>query len=150
MAFLDQIAELEPQYLWLIFAVILAIGEIIIPGVFLIWIAAAAAITGLLTFAIGFSPALQFGIFALLCISAVYLGRKWYLEKGAVIADPKLNDRSARMIGQTVVVTQEVSEHGGRVKIADGEWPAKGKSMSIGEQAKVVDVIEGVLLVEAI
>ena len=96
MDFWEQIKDMPHEYMWLLFAALLGIGEIIIPGVFLIWIAAAAAITGILTFVIGFNPALQFGLFALLCILAVYLGRKWYLERGADVADPMLNDRSAR------------------------------------------------------
>jgi membrane protein implicated in regulation of membrane protease activity len=40
---------LEPHWWWLVLGLVLAIAEIIVPGVFLIWIGAAAIITGLLS-----------------------------------------------------------------------------------------------------
>ena len=40
---------LDPHWVWLIAATVLAIAELAVPGVFLIWLAAAAAITGFLT-----------------------------------------------------------------------------------------------------
>jgi len=40
------IAGIEPQWAWLIAAAVLAVAELIVPGVFLIWLAAAAGITG--------------------------------------------------------------------------------------------------------
>lgn len=150
MDILDTLAEMPHAYIWLIFAAILGIGEIIIPGVFLIWIAAAAAITGVLTFAVGLLPAFQFGLFALLCIFAVYLGRKWYLERGASVEDPLLNDRSARMIGQSVTVTEDVNEHEGRAKVGDSQWPARGASIKKGKSAKIIDVKDGIIHIEAI
>ncbi len=150
MDIFDQLAEMPHAYIWLIFAAILGIGEIIIPGVFLIWIAAAAAITGILTFAIGLLPALQFGIFAVLSIAAVFLGRKWYLERGASVEDPLLNDRSARMIGQSVIVTQDVNAHEGRARVGDSEWPARGNSIKKGKSATIVDVKDGIIHIEVI
>lgn len=150
MDFLDQLTEMPHAYIWLIFAAILGIGEIIVPGVFLIWIAAAAAITGILTFAVGLLPALQFGLFALLCIAAVYLGRKWYLERGASVEDPLLNDRSARMVGQSVIVTEDVNEYEGRARVGDSEWPARGASIKKGKGAKIIDVKDGIIHIEAI
>lgn len=150
MDIFDQLAEMPHAYIWLIFAAILGIGEIIIPGVFLIWIAAAAAITGVLTFAVGLQPALQFGFFALLCIAAVYLGRKWYLERGASVEDPMLNDRSARMVGQSVIVTADVNEHEGRARVGDSEWPARGSSIKKGESAKIIDVKDGIIHIEVV
>ena len=41
----DWIALMEDHWAWLVFAALLGIGEVLIPGVFLIWIAIAAAIT---------------------------------------------------------------------------------------------------------
>jgi len=150
MDIFDQIAEMRHEYVWLIFAALLGIGEIIIPGVFLIWIAAAAAITGILTYIIGIAPAIQFGIFAILCVAAVLLGRKWYLERGASIEDTMLNDRSARMVGQSVTITEDVNQHSGRAKVGDSEWPARGPSLKKGENAKIIDVQDGIIHLEAI
>ena len=43
---MDWINSLEPHWFWLALGLVLAIGEITIPGVFLIWLAAAALVTG--------------------------------------------------------------------------------------------------------
>lgn len=150
MDIFERLAEMPHAYIWLLLATLLGIGEIIVPGVFLIWIAAAAAITGVLTFLTGFTPALQFGLFAIFCVLAVYLGRKWYLERGADVADPMLNDRSARMIGSTAIVTEDVSEHAGRAQVGDSQWPARGVDIKTGVSAKIIDVKDGVIYIEAL
>lgn len=56
--------DFDAYWYWMIVAVVLGAAEILIPGVFLIWIAAAAAITGLVTLVAGPPVALQFTIFA--------------------------------------------------------------------------------------
>ncbi len=150
MDIFNRLAEMPHAYIWLIFAAILGIGEIIVPGVFLIWIALAAAITGVLTLAVGLLPALQFGLFGILCIAAVYLGRKWYLERGASVEDPLLNDRSARMVGQSVMVTEDVNEYEGRARVGDSEWPARGNSIKKGQSAKIIEVKDGIIHIAAI
>ncbi len=60
---------------WLAAAVLLGIGEIVTPGVFLIWIAVAAAITGVIAMLADIVLPLQFLFFALLCLVSVWAGR---------------------------------------------------------------------------
>ena len=55
----DWIALMEDHWAWLVFAALLGIGEVLIPGVFLIWIAIAAAITGLAALALPIGLPLQ-------------------------------------------------------------------------------------------
>jgi len=38
--------NLEPHWMWLLAAVVLGIAELAVPGSFLIWVAAAAALPG--------------------------------------------------------------------------------------------------------
>ena len=111
MSFLD----LEPHWLWMLAAILLGIAELIVPGVFLIWLAAAAAATGLLTLAFGIDLPFQFALFALVSIAAVYLGRRWYVNNPMPSADPLLNDRAARLTGRTVVVVGALVNGEGRV-----------------------------------
>ena len=80
--------ELEPHWAWLLAAIILAIAELIVPGVFLIWLAAAAAATGLIALAFDIALPFQLGLFALISIAAVYFGRRWYLANPMPSADP--------------------------------------------------------------
>ena len=55
----DWLTLLEDHWAWLVLAALLGIGEVLIPGVFLIWIAIAAAITGLAALALGLGAPAQ-------------------------------------------------------------------------------------------
>ena len=140
--------DLEPHWIWLLGAIALGIAELIVPGVFLIWLAAAAAATGLLTLAFVIDLPFQFAVFALLSIAAVYSGRRWYLANPMPSADPLLNDRAARLVGRSVTVIEAIDEHSGRVRVGDGEWSARGGPGSPGERVRITGVDGNCLLVE--
>ena len=76
----DWLSMLQDHWAWLVFAALLAIAEVLIPGVFLIWIAIAAAITGLAALALPIGIPLQLLIFAALCVVSVWAGRRWYVD----------------------------------------------------------------------
>jgi membrane protein implicated in regulation of membrane protease activity len=124
---------------WLILAVVLGITELLLPGVFLIFLAAAAAITGVLVLIFSDMPiAAQLLGFAAWSVVAVLLGRRFYRDYPIETADPLLNDRAARLIGEIVTVTQTIEDGRGRVKVADGEWPALGSDAAVGARVRVV------------
>jgi membrane protein implicated in regulation of membrane protease activity len=130
--------DLDNHWWWLIFAVVLGIGEILLPGVFLIWIAIAAAITGVVAFATGVDLTVQIILFALLCLAATYLGRKWYVANPVASQDPLLNDRTARLIGEILTVVEPIVDGRGRVKVGDGEWPCRGPDAPLGARVRVI------------
>ncbi|HTH28033.1 MAG TPA: NfeD family protein [Sphingobium sp.] len=129
--------EIAPWLAWMILAVALGVGEIALPGVFLIWIAIAAAITGALAFLAPLPVAAQVLLFALLCLASVYLGRRWYRDNPVASADPLLNDRAARLIGRNVTVVEAIVNGEGRVRVDDGTWTALGPDAPIGAQLTV-------------
>ena len=129
---------LEDHWAWLVFAALLGIAEVMIPGVFLIWIAIAAAITGLAALALPIGLPLQLLIFAALSIAAVWAGRRWYVDHPVASTDPLLNDRTARMIGQTVTVVEPIVGGEGRVKVGDSVWTALGPDADAGARVRVI------------
>src|SRR3546814_3575549 len=64
-------------WVWFAAAAVLAIMEIIAPGIFMIWLAMAAAATGAVTLALGFGWELQLAVFAVLAVVAVFAGRNF-------------------------------------------------------------------------
>ena len=142
--------DLEPQWMWLLAAILLGIAELIVPGVFLIWLAAAAAATGLLTLAFGIAAPFQFAVFALLAIAAVYSGRRWYLANPMPSADPLLNDRAARLVGRTVTVTQAIDNGEGRVKVGDSVWSCRGADCAEGSRVRITGADGSCLRVEPV
>ena len=129
---------LEDHWAWLVFAALLGIAEVMIPGVFLIWIAIAAAITGLAALALPIGLPLQLLIFAALSIAAVWAGRRWYTDHPVASTDPLLNDRTARLIGQTVTVVEPIVGGEGRVKVGDSVWTALGPDADVGARVRVI------------
>ncbi|TPG42932.1 NfeD family protein [Sphingomonas koreensis] len=135
--------------IWLAAAILLGIGEIAIPGVFLIFLAIAAAITGLATLVLTDLPvAAQLLSFAVWSAVTVAIGKRWYLDYPVESADPLLNDRVSRMIGQVVTVTDAIADGDGRVRVGDGTWPASGHDADVGAHVRIVGVAGGTLLVE--
>lgn len=129
---------LEPHYWWLLAAILLAGAELLVPGAFLIWIAVAAAVTGLVTFTTDVPLAFQFVLFALFSSASVVLGRRLYANRHPDHGLPELNDRIGRLIGETVLVVDAIEGGRGRVKVGDGVWPARGPDAASGSHVRVV------------
>jgi membrane protein implicated in regulation of membrane protease activity len=141
--------HLDPGWLWLIGGVLLLIAELIAPGFSLIFIGAAAIATGILSLALGFPVALQLGTFAVLAFLAARVGsRRFYASRYDHSADPLLNDRAGRLLGKVVVVVTAVDAHGGRVRVGDSEWSARGGPAAPGERVRIVDIEGNCLKVE--
>lgn len=144
---LDQFS-LEAHWIWMILAAILGTAEIIMPGFFLIWIGLAALVTGIITLLTGISEPAQFAVFATLAIAAVYAGRRWFALNPIESSDPLLNDRAARLVGETVTVVEAIDGGTGRVRVGDGVWPAKGADAAVGTRLRVSGMDNGVLRVD--
>lgn len=139
----------DPEWLWLIGGVVLLIAELIAPGFFLIFIGAAAIVTGFIALLLPIPVALQFAVFAALAfVAARYGGRRAYSMKYDYSSDPLLNDRAKRLLGKVVVVTQTIDAHSGRVRVGDSEWSARGIPAAPGERVRIVDVEGNCLKVE--
>jgi membrane protein implicated in regulation of membrane protease activity len=140
---------IEPGWLWLIGGVVLLIAEVIAPGFSLIFIGAAGIATGVLSLVLGLPVTIQLAVFAILAFLAVRIGgRRFYASRYDYSADPLLNDRIGRLLGRVVVVVEAVDANGGRVRVGDGEWSARGGPAAIGERVRIVDVEGNCLKVE--
>ncbi|MDB5725226.1 MAG: NfeD family protein [Novosphingobium sp.] len=139
---------LNGHWAWLALGLLLAVAEIMVPGVFLIWLAGAAIVTGLLAWALPLSLALQIVIFASLAIVAVFSGRRFLRSHPVESADPLMNDRGGRLVGETVLVTSVIVGGTGRIKYGDSEWLARGPDAEPGTRMRVTGHDGTVLLVE--
>jgi membrane protein implicated in regulation of membrane protease activity len=134
MSVLEGLAD---HWWWLLAAAILGILEIFVPGIFLVWMALAAGITGIMAALLPIGLPFQLGIFALLAFAAVYSGRQYYERNPVPSTDPKLNERTARLIGRTVTVETAIQNGEGRVKVGDSVWKARGPDAPAGSQVVV-------------
>jgi membrane protein implicated in regulation of membrane protease activity len=145
---MDWFAMLDDHWGWLVFAALLGMGEVLMPGVFLIWVALAAALTGLIALALPLSLPVQFLVFAGLCLLAVWGGRRWYAANPVASQDPMLNDRTARLVGEVVTVVEAIEGGRGRVKVGDSVWSCQGPDAPVGSQVRITGANASVLQVE--
>jgi inner membrane protein len=133
---------------WMALGVALAIAEIAAPGYFLIWLAAAALLTGLVAAALPVGLEAEIMLFVVLCALALAAGRRWVLRHPVVSADPLLNDRGGQLIGQSAVVTHVIEGGMGRVRHGDTEWLARGPDAAPGTRMRITESEGTVLVVE--
>ena len=134
---------------WLIAALVLGIAELAVPGVFLVFLAIAAAVTGLAVFVLPDLPvAAQLGAFTVWSAVTVLIGKRWYRDYPVEGGDPMLNDRAARLTGQVVIVETALVGGRGRVLVGDGSWPARGEDSAVGARVRVTAVVDGEVVVE--
>jgi membrane protein implicated in regulation of membrane protease activity len=145
---MEWIDGLDAHWHWLAIGLLLAAAELAIPGDFLIWLAGAALVTGALPWALPLTLAWQIVIFATLAMVSVFVGRQYLRANPVEAADPLMNDRGARLVGEMVVVTQAIDGGQGRVRQGDSEWLAKGPDAEPGTRMRVAGHDGVVLLVE--
>ncbi len=136
------------NWVWWIIAAIFGILELVVPGIFFIWLAAAALGVGLLTLVLDISMLMQGAIFAVLAILSVWASRR-FLTKHPIASDqPHLNQRAQSYVGQAFRLEQPIENGRGKLRVGDTLWLAAGPDLAVGEQVRVVSTDGSILIVE--
>ncbi|PDT82822.1 NfeD family protein [Sinorhizobium sp. BJ1] len=132
--------ELGPWNWWALGLLLLA-AEVILPGVFLVWIALAALLTGALSLVLwdmGFCVwEVQLVVFSLLALVSVIIGRR-FVVSSSESDEPLLNKRGESLIGRTAVLEQPIAEGRGRVRLDDTTWAVEGPDLPAGTRVSIV------------
>lgn len=145
--------NIDHGWLWLISATTLITLEMFVPGVFLFWLGAGAAVTGGLAL---FFPeiGLEGQIVSLLlsCSTMVTIGVLW--QKRAMTNGPQiLNQGLAGFIGQSAIASQAFESGYGRVRIADSTFAAvcieDGSNPVAGSRVTITGVADNELIVKS-
>lgn len=139
--------SIDPGWLWGIAGILLLIAEVLAPGFFLVFIGAAAIATGLFTLLFDLGLSAQLGLFAVYSLLFVLLFKRWYGEPDGP-AGGVINEPTGRLVGRTVEVVSAIDEHGGRVRVGDSEWSARGGPAAPGDKVRVTSVEGNCLIVE--
>lgn len=138
--------DLEAGWIWAIAGLILLIAEVLAPGFFLVFIGAAALATGAFTLLFDLGLPAQLILFVIYTALAVLAGKRWYAQPGVADHNVRLNEPGTRLIGRTVTVVDPVDDHGGRVRVGDSEWSARGDPAAAGDRVRIV-AVEGNCLI---
>jgi membrane protein implicated in regulation of membrane protease activity len=138
-------AELFPalgQWVWWILAGLLLIIELLLAGIFFVWLGIAAAIMGVIDFlAPPLSWQVEILIFATLSAVLVIAGRPWLKRRQAVESDqPNLNRRIQDYVGRSYVLDEAIINGRGKVKIDDTLWEVTGPDLPQGAWVRIVGV----------
>jgi membrane protein implicated in regulation of membrane protease activity len=122
---------------WLSVAAVAALLEILTPGAYMIWLAAAALATGLTVAAIPLTADGQLAAFAIWIVVALLASRPLKRRKLLLGNGPGLNRLSDRVAGESATVTEAIIDGRGRVRLGDSEWPARGPDAPVGTRVRV-------------
>jgi membrane protein implicated in regulation of membrane protease activity len=132
-----------PWWGWVVFAGVLALAELHVPGSYLVWIALGAALTGAVDAAFGVSLEGQLATFAVASALSCILG---YFVYRRVRGEVPLNERSLAMVGTRGTVCEAFFNGHGKVRLGDGVWLADGSDLAQGTPV-VVSAVRGTRLV---
>lgn len=136
---------------WLAFGAFLLIVELLAPGMFFLWMAQAAAITGILLF---FIPALgleaQAVVFSVLSVAGIALARRFFKRFPTESDQPLLNRRTAQYVGRVFTLEHPIVNGRGKIKVDDSTWKIRGEDCVAGTRVRVVGADSVVLIVEKI
>ena len=145
------VMELGP-WNWMALGLVLLGLEIVVPGIFLLWIGIAAIIVGTLTLMIGgaalWSWQLQIVLFLILSLVSAYIGKKVMAKGDGTSDEPLLNQRAAQLVGRTATLAEPITEGRGRIKLGDTQWRVSGPDLPVGAKVKVVSTDGSELSVE--
>jgi len=138
------------DWLWWVVAAVFGTLELVVPGIFFIWLAVAALGVGLITLVVDIPLLLQGSLFALFSLLAVW-GSRRFLTRHPIASDqPLLNQRAQAYVGRTFRLEQAIESGRGKLRVGDTLWLAEGPDLPAGAQVKVTGTDGLVLKVEAV
>ena len=134
---------------WCVAGLMFIVLEMLLPGVFFLWIGLGAILTGAIAGLAGIvSWETQCLIFVPLAFISLFLGRK-YIRKAAPAEEATLNRRLASYIGRKAEVVQPIVNGKGRIRLGDTLWIVQGEDCPAGTMVTVTAVDGSELLVTA-
>jgi membrane protein implicated in regulation of membrane protease activity len=128
--------------IWTIVAVVLLVGEIFTPGLFVLGPVALAAVAAGIASLLGVGATAQVIVFIAASIASVALIRP--IAKSHLRMPAAIRTGTAALTGTKALVLQRVDSDGGRVKIGGEEWSARaymeGQVFEPGTRVEVVKI----------
>ena len=132
--------DMQDWLIWLIVAGVLAGAEALSLDLVLIMLAGGAAAGGAAA-ALGAPPAIQV-LVAIVASAGLLVGVRPVARRH--LTAPSSIDNAAALVGKKALVLEQVSEHGGLVKLNGGQWTARSydhtQSIAAGSTVTVVEI----------
>jgi inner membrane protein len=136
-------------WLWFVLAAVFLLIELVLPGVFMLWLGLAAIMVGVITLTAVLSWQAQLIVFAVLSIACIPAWR-YFARKVEGPADrPFLNRRADSYVGRVFTLEKPIVDGVGTIRIEDTVWRVSGPSLPAGSRVKVSRADGAELAVEA-
>ncbi|HEX6506134.1 MAG TPA: NfeD family protein, partial [Chloroflexota bacterium] len=115
------------MWIWLVVALLAAIGEVLTTGLFLAIVAVAAVITAVIALAVPF-VIIQILVFAGLSLGGIAFVRPVLVRSIGLdaLSHSSGTITQSHIVGRRATVTRTVDAYGGQIRIGEGEfWSAK-------------------------
>ena len=131
---------------WLVLGLLLMLVELALPSTYFLWIGLAALVVGVVFWLIpGMSFDVQVILFAVLSVSAIFLGKR-YLKRHPIESDrPMLNVRGAQNIGRIATLHEPIINGVGKVHLDDTLWKVFGPDLPLNTRVRIV-AVDGISL----
>lgn len=138
------LAAIDPAWGWILAGLLLMGGELLIPGIFLVWLGLAAFVTGLVEAGVDLPWQVQLPLFAVLSAITVTIATR--LNR---VERPLLNRGVQGLVGREVVLEAPIVAGRGGVRLDDTLWRVSGPDLPVGTRVRVTGAEGTVLTVMA-
>lgn len=144
---MQQLIPFLGGWTWWVIAGIFLLLELMLPGIFFMWLGLAAAVLGVVDIFADLSWQAELTIFAVLAVLFVLFVRpRVKLPEGPAT---NLNQRVYDYVGRSYVLDEAIVNGRGKVRIDDTLWIVSGPDRGKGEWVKIIGIDGSRLLVEA-
>jgi membrane protein implicated in regulation of membrane protease activity len=137
-------------WLWAVAGLVLIGAEVLMPGVFMLWLGIAALATAVVAVALPIPLEVQLALFTLTALLSCVVGWLVYRNTGRGRGHTTVNDPRARMVGSIGHVTEPIRDGHGKVRIGDSDWLAEGPDLAAGAAVRVKGLSGTAVKVEAV
>jgi membrane protein implicated in regulation of membrane protease activity len=137
------------SWVWFVAAAIFLVLELLVPGVFMLWLGLAAILVGIISLAAVLSWQAQIIIFAVLSVACIPAWRYFARKVEGPVERPYLNRRAEGYVGRVFTLEKPIVDGVGTIRIEDTVWRVSGPNLPAGSRVKVSRADGADLAVEA-
>ncbi len=143
---MEQFFPFAGPWFWWIVAAALLLAEMAMPGFFMLWLAVAAALTGIVDVILHLSWAGEILTFAVLSVLSVLASWRFVMQgRNSKSDSPHLNQKHGSFVGKSYILNTAIINGSGKIKVEDALWDVDGDDAVAGTRVKVIGV-EGLRL----
>lgn len=122
---------------WFVIAAVFLGLELMLPGVFMLWLGIAAILVGMISLAMVLSWQAQLIAFAILAVVCIPAWRYFARKVESPGDRPFLNRRAEGYVGRVFTLDKPIVDGVGTVRIEDTVWRVSGPDLPAGSRVKI-------------